>query len=549
MTDIKKYTLMIAVAWAISVLAVMLLNINDHKAQTLEIARNHARASFEKDLVYRHWAAGHGGVYVPVTKDTPPNEYLSHLKERDIVTPSNRKLTLINPAYMTRQVHELGAEKYGLRGHITSLNPIRPENAPDPWEQKILKIFETDPVEVIALENIDGRPHMRLMKPMITEKGCMKCHASQGYQIGDIRGGISVSVPMEPLLAIANADNGKVLLGYLSLCVLGLIGIVLTGQNISNRIKQDNQSQEEHQLQLRELQLQMVQHEKMVSIGQLAAGVAHEMNTPVGFVASNFQTLQDYLTKIQKMLIMHENLIDKVDACQNTELLKLTEQINTKHEELQIGFILEDIQDLFKESGEGLERVTSIIQNLRDFSRIDQTTENSEYDLNNGIESTLAVARNEIKYDCDIKTDFSEIPLVQCNSGQINQVFLNIFVNAAQAIRSHEREEKGNIVIRTYTQDEKVVCEISDDGPGIPAEVISSIFNPFFTTKPVGKGTGLGLSVSYDIIVNKHKGALNVDSIVGSGTKFTIELPIEREISDNDMKITENEKQDSTICG
>jgi PAS domain S-box-containing protein len=233
---VRKHTMMIVFFWTVLIITVLLLNIYNRRSQTLEIAKDQARSSFEKDVVYRRWAAHHGGVYVPATKDTPPSTYLSHIKERDVTTPSGRKLTLVNPAYMTRQVHELGAEQYGLKGHITSLNPIRSENAPDLWEQEVLGKFEKNPAEIISLEEINGQPYMRLMKPMITENSCLNCHASQEYKIGDIRGGVSVSVPMKPLLAIANNDFGKMILGYFIIWFLGLVGIVVSGKLIKNRI-------------------------------------------------------------------------------------------------------------------------------------------------------------------------------------------------------------------------------------------------------------------------------------------------------------------------
>ena len=299
--------------------------------------------------------------------------------------------------------------------------------------------------------------------------------------------------------------------------------------------------------QLKETQSQLVQNEKLASIGQLAAGVAHEMNTPVSFVASNFQTLENYVRKIQDLLAMYDELIGQIEHLGKTELRNKVEGIGQFRDDRQIDFILEDIQGLFDDSREGLERVTNIIQNLRDFSRIDQPGSRDEYNVNEGIEVTLVVARNEIKYDADVKTEFSELPLIFCHSGQINQVFLNILVNAAQAIKSQERDEKGTITIRTYATEGEVVCEIFDDGPGIPPDKLSKVFDPFFTTKPAGKGTGLGLSVSYDIVVNKHNGKLLVDSTVGEGTKFTIKLPIGTK-ENNEKEIMSDGKENSIIC-
>ncbi|MFA5553612.1 MAG: PAS domain S-box protein [Phycisphaerae bacterium] len=277
---------------------------------------------------------------------------------------------------------------------------------------------------------------------------------------------------------------------------------------------------------MRQMQGQLVQNEKLASIGQLAAGVAHEMNTPVGFVASNFVTLRNYVKKFGTILELYHNFAKETKSQQIQGCAEKLDEIENTWKSLKMDFICGDIENLFEESKEGLERVTSIIQNLRDFSRIDQAEDFVEYDLNSGMKATLIVARNEIKYDADLRTEFCDNLPVQCSSGQINQVFLNILVNASQAIKSQQKEEKGIIEIKTFAQDEWAVCTITDNGPGIPQDIINKIFDPFFTTKPAGKGTGLGLSVSHDIIVNKHKGVLEVESEMGKGTKFIIKLPL-----------------------
>jgi len=215
---------------------------------------------------------------------------------------------------------------------------------------------------------------------------------------------------------------------------------------------------------------------------------------------------------------------------EKNKILDHYETIKKMAQDMKIDFIIEDIESLFSESKEGLTRVTTIIQNLRDFSRIDQIESFDQFDLNHGIESTLAVARNTIKYQANVITEFADIPKVMCTGSQINQVLLNILVNAAHAIESQQMDEMGTVKIRTYADEDYVSCEIEDNGPGIPPEYLKKIYEPFFTTKPAGKGTGLGLSVSYDIIVNKHKGELQVDSTLGKGTKFTIKLPLKTTI-------------------
>ncbi len=192
---------------------------------TVILATSDARSSFQKDLVYRRWAALQGGVYVAPTEMTPPNPYLAHLPDRDVATTDGKSLTLVNPAYMTRQVYELGREQYGLRGHLTSLNPIRSENAPDTWETESLQAFTAGATETTSVEMIDGQPFLRLMRPFVTEAGCLKCHEVQGYKVGDLRGGISVSVPLTTYNAVIAKQRTLIILAHTLIWSLGLLGL------------------------------------------------------------------------------------------------------------------------------------------------------------------------------------------------------------------------------------------------------------------------------------------------------------------------------------
>jgi signal transduction histidine kinase len=203
-----------------------------------------------------------------------------------------------------------------------------------------------------------------------------------------------------------------------------------------------------------------------------------------------------------------------------------SEAVRTKEADLQIDFILNDTPAIFKESRRGFERIARIIQSMLDFSHVDRTGEFTTFNINAGIEDTLVIARNEYKYIADVTTDLGELPEINCLPEQLNQVFLNLIVNSAQAIEPLNRPDKGRITIRTWRDETSVHCEISDDGPGIPANIQTRIFEPFFTTKPPGRGTGLGLSICYDIIVEKHKGALAVHCPESGGTVFSICIPI-----------------------
>jgi diguanylate cyclase (GGDEF)-like protein len=221
----RRYAWAVAAVWTVVVAASGIWNVLEKRQETLALARIQASIGFDKDVLYRLWGSLHGGVYAPVTGQTQPNPYLQDVPERDITTPSGRQLTLLNPAYMTRQVHELEETVSSVRGHITSLKPIRPENAPDPWEAEALEAFQAGASEATTRTYVRGREYFRLMRPLATEAACLACHAEQGYQQGDIRGGISVSVPMMPLRALERKHIMEIGAAHAALWILGLAGV------------------------------------------------------------------------------------------------------------------------------------------------------------------------------------------------------------------------------------------------------------------------------------------------------------------------------------
>lgn len=267
-------------------------------------------------------------------------------------------------------------------------------------------------------------------------------------------------------------------------------------------------------------QQQLVQSEKLASIGQLAAGVAHEINNPIGYVFSNFGTLENYIAGMLEMLKTYENAESSIGF---PEVLK---NLRSVRERIEIDYLMEDIPVLMAESREGLVRVRQIVQNLKDFSRVDANQEWQWANIHQGIESTLNIVNNEVKYKADVVKNYGIVPDIECLPSEINQVIMNIVVNGAHAIAG----QRGTITIETGAKDDNVWIEISDTGAGIPPEIMSRIFDPFFTTKPIGSGTGLGLSLSYGII-QKHNGRIEVHSILGAGTTFRITLPVTHEQS------------------
>lgn len=283
------------------------------------------------------------------------------------------------------------------------------------------------------------------------------------------------------------------------------------------RLKKSHDELQAAYSKLQEAQSQLLQSEKMASIGQLAAGVAHEINNPIGYVYSNLGSLQKYL----------DDLFSVVEAYEKYEPLLVQHQeaiagIRAAKDKADLAFLKEDVGALMNESREGITRVKKIVQNLKDFSHVGSDEEWQWADLRQGLDSTLNIVWNELKYKAEVIKEYGALPDVECLPSQLNQVFMNLLVNAGHSI-----EEKGTITIRTGEQADGVWVEVSDTGKGIAPEHLNRIFEPFFTTKPVGKGTGLGLSVSYSII-QKHHGNINVASEVGNGTTFRIWLPVKQ---------------------
>lgn len=284
-------------------------------------------------------------------------------------------------------------------------------------------------------------------------------------------------------------------------------------------LQQQYQQLETLHSQLKDAQSQLLQSDKLASIGQLAAGVAHEINNPIGYVHSNLGTLENYLNDLFTLISGYEatEIALPEQSPQRGEIAALKKK-------LDLPYLREDIPQLMNESRDGITRVRKIVQDLKDFSHLDSSPDWQYANLHRGLDSTLNIVHNEIKYRADVVKEYGELPDIECLPSQLNQVFMNLLVNAAHAIDG----ERGTITLRTGVEEggREVWVEVIDTGKGIPEEILSRIFDPFFTTKPVGKGTGLGLSLAYGII-QKHCGLINASSEVGKGTTFRIVLPVQ----------------------
>ncbi len=291
-------------------------------------------------------------------------------------------------------------------------------------------------------------------------------------------------------------------------------------QTLARRVEELEKAHAEVQAinkRLEDTQQQLLQSEKMASIGQLAAGVAHEINNPIGYVHSNLGSLESYVGDIFRMLEVYAGV-----ESAHPEQAALFVEAKALREKLDIDFLKEDVRALLAETREGIGRVKKIVQDLKDFSRTGAEDEWQWADLHKGIDSTLNIVNNEIKYKAKVVKEYGTLPEIECLPSQLNQVFMNLLVNASHAI-----ESQGTITVRTGADERSLWVSVSDTGSGIAPENLKRIFEPFFTTKPVGKGTGLGLSLSYGIL-QKHGGRLEVESELGRGTTFRVILPRER---------------------
>jgi signal transduction histidine kinase len=487
---IKLTCRVLALVWTLSVGGSLYWTWGHLGESVRALALASARLSFDKDLVYRQWAAQHGGVYVPVTEETPPNPYLSHVPERDIFTPSGRALTLVNPAYMTRQVHELGHEDYGLQGHITSLTPLRPANKPDSWEAKALRAFEEGAPEVVAEETLNGESYLRLMRPMVTEEACLKCHARQGYEVGDIRGGISISAPMGPYLRHMEAERRKTVLGHGLVWGLGLLGLILALSRL--RLAQGREDAVRARMMRDKLRLLSAsrRQQHLRSIGTMASGMAHEINNPLNVMLNYSQ------------LVLDEENCPPV------------------------------VKDYARQIGTEGERIATIVKALIDFSQPDQQTAHPT-----NFESLIAEVRILVAGILDANaisleaSSAANLPTVKCSGQQIRQALLNLLSNAVDALNerhgANEGVKKITVTLAPLNEggQEWVRCTVADNGNGIPPSIADRVFEPFFSSKPKHLGAGLGLSTSYGIVTD-HGGRLWFESEPGEGTRFHIDLPI-----------------------
>ena len=474
------------VFWAVLAGASYWWRLHELQNHAFEMASQRGRLVFEMVETTRLWAANHGGVYAPVSDATPPNPYLK-VPEKVITTPSGKELTKINPAYMTRQLGELLVASSDLRIHLTSLKPINPSNAPDDWERVALDGFETVRSAKVSIVGAGGTAVFRYMAPLDVKKPCLACHEAQGYKLGDIRGGISVTFPSSYVLGIIDRHKRDYLVIHLIAFVL-LGGISWLALTLIRR----------HVLALENAHTELLESEKMASLGRMVAGFAHELNTPVGVaLGAASQTIE--LVDELKQLITQDEVSEEVWR-QRIDLLDETTQ-------LAVG---------------NLKRAGRMVQSFKR-TAVDQTSEaQRDYRLAEVIDDVLRnlsrelnAARIKATVNCAAELD------LHGDVGVVEQVLTNLLTNAKQHAFA-DGDRPGSIAITARREQDQIVLEVTDDGAGMDAATVQKIFEPFFTTRRNSGGSGLGLFLVYSLVSRRLGGTIDVASQPGSGTHFVV---------------------------
>ena len=477
------------------------MRIDGVQKHNLEVATEGARNIFRMIIITRQWNADHGGVYVFETKNTPVNEYLEHPR-RVIETKEKEKLTLLNPAYMTRKIAELAAKdpELHISLHITSLNPIRPQNAADAWETEALKKFDAGQQEISNVSVENGQRYLRYMSPLMVKENCLTCHAKQGYKIGDVRGGISVSLQMDSIdKSMHNEIVGSVISHGVSYSLLIIISWVLI-ELLARRWRALNDNIE----MLETTRNELVENEKMASLGRLVAGFAHEINTPVGVAVGAISHGDETIATLKSLLAQEE----------------VTEQeLNQQLDYLSEGHSL---------ALANLRRAADLVHRFKRTSIDRDSQQKRKYQPAELIQDVLTTLHNNLKRTAiSVDVDCSQALKLYGTPGLLEQVLTNLITNSINhGFDNGSRAGKISINV-SKSRENLLIIDYQDDGVGMSEEVREQAFEPFFTTNRHNGGSGLGLYVIYSIVTQQMAGTIRIMSARNAGVHFHIECPIE----------------------
>ncbi|MFA5825611.1 MAG: DUF3365 domain-containing protein [Gallionellaceae bacterium] len=468
--------------WTASIGGFLFWDVHVAKEHAEELARQEVRVRFNKDMAFRSWVTSHGGVYVAVDKHTQPNPYLD-VPERDIETLSGKKLTLMNPAYVMRQVMGDFSGQYGVPGHLTSLKLLNPVNAPDDWERAALLRFERGEREIAEFTEIDGQPYLRQMGAFMVEQGCMKCHAKQGYKVGDVRGGISISVPMQPFLDGMYADIRKTWWPMAVIWVLGLVLIMTLMLQVRRRIEVQQAS--EFALSKSSAEISRAN----TDLTRFADVAAHHLMEPT-------RRLSSYTQLLERGLAAYPEAI----ADQGVQ---------------------ESLQYLGRDAG----RLRTLVRDIQLYLAASQPRgEVGQEDAN------LVLAKAEQRLAAQVQQAHAVIsaeplPLATIDSQRLMDLFIILLDNALKHARPLNAEVVPQIAVSGERDGTLSRYRVSDNGPGIPAEYRERVFGMFETLQGASEGSsGIGLSIARRIVESRH-GRIWIEDAAQGGTMVVFELP------------------------
>jgi len=473
-----RYAFAAAILWTAVIAGLHAWDEHVERTHAGELAKKEARSIFNKDVAFRMWATRHGGVYVPIDARTQPNPGLAHLPERDIETPSGKKLTLMNPAYIMRQMMEEFGEPYGVKGKITSSKLLNPKNAPDPWEAAALSRFEQGEDEVGEFTDIAGQPHLRLMQPLKAVAGCLKCHAFQGYKVGDVRGGVGVAVPMKPYLDDLRA---RILPRLATLGALWLAGFAaIAALMLQVRRRFDAQARAAAALQ----QQSLVIARTHADLQRFAEVTAHHLQEPARLMASYAERLRARL----------EGRLDDAEARISLEVI-----------------------------GQQAHRQQHLLRDVERYLAADQARDKVEaLDARKAVAAVLARSQQRIGA-AGAEITVGDLPPACIDLPRLNDVFSVALDNALVHGRS---EHPLHISIEGERLGRMVRYSVSDNGPGVDARYRERVFRVFERLSSGGDapGTGIGLAILRRV-AESCGGRAWIEENPGGGCRVLFELP------------------------
>lgn len=483
----------LTLTWVLVVTALAMLDLYQVRQTSREMAIKEARAHFNKDQAFRLWASSHGGIYVPVTERTSPSPFLEHVPERDIQTPGGKSLTLMNPALMIRQVMDEYAGLHGILGHITSLKPLRPETAPDEWESESLWKFEKGVKEVAEFADIDGEPYVRYMRPIFAREDCLHCHAGQGYKVGDVKGGISISVPMAPYLA---STQKTVTVHAVSFVVLLFLGLSAVGF-MRHKLMREMRDRDQTEIDLRLARDALSERTAELTKSNVLLNQSNSALNEFASIASH--DLQEPLRKIEAF----GNLL------------------RSRHADRLSDEGLDCIQRMQMAAG----RMHELIESLLDYSRLSTKAKAfSPVDL--------AELMREVLDDLEVRllqtggiVHVGDLPVIEADRCQMRQLFQNLIANG---LKYHKDGVDPILKISCIPHGKRFQqLRVEDNGIGFDEKYLDRIFAPFQRLHGQGryKGTGIGLAICRKI-VECHGGSITARSTPGVGSVFIVTLPV-----------------------